>query len=229
MKVYLAPCGIGLGHVGRCIPIAKKLREKNTEVIFSTYREGVPYVKFKNFPLVKAPPISFQVKPDGSVDFRQTLVNPGPFLASFTFLKQVNFEAKTIQRFKPDIIISDSRLLTLLAARILKIPRICILNQFQVIIPRKTRFLRLAKFADFASLAIIGKMWTSGNTVLIPDFPKPYTICAGNIHIPKSYWKSVKLVGPIMSRQPNKLPSKYFLGSTKTKIANRQASNFCNS
>jgi UDP:flavonoid glycosyltransferase YjiC (YdhE family) len=43
MRVYFAPCGIGLGHAGRSIPIAREL--KNAKIVFSTYREGINYVK----------------------------------------------------------------------------------------------------------------------------------------------------------------------------------------
>ena len=207
MKVYFAPCGIGLGHVGRCIPIARKLSQKKADVVFSTYSEGLDYIKKENLSFIRAPPIGFQVKSDGTVDFRQTAVNPGPFFASFTLLKQVNAEIKAIESFQPNVVVSDSRISSILAARILHIPRICILNQFQVIIPRKTRYLKLAKFADSITLTIIGKIWTSGNLVLIPDFPKPYTICTGNLAIPKSYRKNVRLIGPILSMHPNSLPT----------------------
>lgn len=207
MRVYFAPCGIGLGHVGRSIPIARKLLEKNADVMFSTYQEGICYVEREKLPLFKAPPIGFQVKPDGTIDFRQTAVNPGPFFASLTLMRQINAEIGAMEGFNPDIVVSDSRASPLLAARILGIPRICILNQFQLIIPRKKRFLRLAKFADFITLAIIGEMWTSGNMVLIPDFPQPYTISTGNLNIPKSYKKNVKLIGPILSTRPNELPA----------------------
>jgi len=207
MRVYFAPCGIGLGHVGRSVPIARKLLERDAEVTFSTYGEGIPFIKKEGLPLIEAPPIGFQVKPDGAIDFKQTVINPGPFLASFTALKQVNAEIRTIGKFKPDIVVSDSRVSPLLAARLLQIHRICILNQFQVIIPRKKRLLRLAKLADFGTLTLVGRMWTSGNTVLIPDFPMPYTICTGNLSIPKAYRKNVKLIGPILPLHPNKLPS----------------------
>jgi len=207
MRVYFAPCGIGLGHVGRVIPIARKLLEKNVEITFSTYRDGIRYIESEKLPLLKAPPIGFQVKPDGSIDFRQTAINPGPFLSSFTVLKQVNAELHFIKRFKPDIVVSDSRLSSLLAARLLRIPRICILNQFQVIIPRRRHNLRLARFADSVTLTLVGKMWTSGNTVLIPDFPLPYTISFGNLNIPKSYRKNVRLIGPILELHPNQLPT----------------------
>jgi len=205
MRVYFAPCGIGLGHVGRSIPIARKL--ENAEIVFSTYKDGVDYVKQEGLPLVEAPPIGFQVKQDGSVDFRQTAVNPGPFFASFTLLKQVGFEIRTIEHFKPDVIVSDSRMSSLVAGRLLRIPRICILNEFQPIIPRKTHYLRLARLADSITLALLGKMWTSGNTVLIPDFPPPYTICEGNLNIPKSFRTRVKLIGPILQKYPDDLPS----------------------
>jgi len=208
MKVYFAPNGIGLGHVGRCLPIAKVLKKNGADVVFSTYREGIRYVERENFQLIKAPPIGFQVKPDGSVDFRQTAINPGPFLASFTLLKQVNAEVKTIERFKPDVVVSDSRATPLLAARVLGIPRVCILNQFQTIVPRRKRLLRLARFADVVTLTIIGKIWTGGNTVLIPDFPQPYTISIGNLTIPKLYQKNVKLIGPILPTKPKELPAR---------------------
>ncbi len=206
MRVYFAPCGIGLGHVGRIIPIAKKLLDKKTEVLFSTYGEGLEYAEREKVPLTKAPPIDFQAKPDGTIDLKRSLIKPGPFLAVFTLMKQVNAEIRFIENFKPDVVVSDSRASPLLAAKILRIPRICILNQFQTVIPRRKRFLRLARFADFISLTLIGKIWTSANLVMIPDFPEPYTICAGNLNIPESYRKKVKLIGPIIERKPNDLP-----------------------
>ena len=208
MKVYFAPNGIGLGHVGRCLPVARRLKENGAEVVFSTYREGIGYVERENFRLIKAPPIGFQVKPDGSVDFTKTAINPGPFLATFTLLKQLNAEIRTIEGFKPDVVVSDSRATPLLAGRLLRIPGICILNQFQPIVPRRKRLLRLSRFADAVTLTVVGKIWTGGNTVLIPDFPQPYTISIGNLTIPKPYRKSVKLIGPILPTKPEDLSAK---------------------
>ena len=97
MRIQFSPCGIGLGHAGRCIPIAKKLEKEGAQVLFTTYTEGLQYVRKEGFPVVKAPPIGFVVKPDGTVDFRQTTVNLGPFSASFTFLKQVDAEIKIMK------------------------------------------------------------------------------------------------------------------------------------
>ncbi len=208
MRVYFGVCGIGLGHAGRCVPIARRLQEMGADVLFSTYRDAIDYVLQEGFPLVKAPSMGFMVKPDGTVDFRQTVVNPGPFFASFTLLRQVEAEIEFIRAFKPDVVVSDSRVSPLLAAKMLHIPDVCILNQFQIIIPRRRKFLRLAKLVDTGALAMIGKIWTSGAHLMIPDFPPPCTLSAGNLRIPKSYQKRVKLIGPILPVHPDSLPSK---------------------
>lgn len=210
MRVEFAPCGVGFGHAGRCIPIAMELtkRTKNAEVLFSTYRDATNYIRREGFNTVEVPPMDFKVKPDGTVDFRRTAMNPGPFVASFSLLSQIVREIEIMETFKPDIVVSDSRASPLIAARILGIPTLCILNQFQVIIPRKTRYLRLAKFADAFTLAILGRVWISGVKVMIPDLPAPYTISTGNLRIPKSYRGKVELIGPILPVRSEALPSK---------------------
>ena len=194
--------------MGRVAPIARKLQESGAKLVFSTYTDGINYVRQENFPLIKAPPIGAQVKPDGSIDFRKTAINPGPFLASFMLLNQINAEIRSIEGFRPDVVVSDSRASSLLAADLLRVPRVCILNQFQAIVPRKTHLLHLARFADIITLTLIGKIWTSVKALLIPDFPQPYTISVGNLTIPKSYSKNVKFIGPILPKRPNELPTK---------------------
>ena len=210
MRVQFAPSGVGLGHAGRCIPIARGLQKRNgnTEVFFSTYLDAVSYVRQEGFPTVEVPPMDFKVKPDGTVDFRRTAMSPGPFAAPFNFLEQVGKEIEVMGTFGPDVVVSDSRASPIVAARMLGIPTICILNQFQVIIPRKTHLLRLAKFADAITLAIIGKIWTTGVKVMIPDFPSPYTISTDNLRVPKAYRKKIRLVGPILPVRPDALPTK---------------------
>jgi uncharacterized protein (TIGR00661 family) len=206
MRVLFCPAGVGLGHVGRCIPIARRLERDGAQVLFSTYSEGFKYVEHEGFPVVEAPSIGVAVKPDGTIDFRQTTVKPGPFMAVFTFWKQVDAEIKFMKAFEPDVVVSDSRASSLMAAKVLGIPKICILNQFQVFIPRRRRFLRLARIADAFTLTIIGKIWTSAIHALVPDFPPPYTISTRNLHIPKAYQKKIKFIGPILPVRPDDLP-----------------------
>ncbi len=207
MRVHFSPSGLGLGHVGRCVPIARRLEKEGAEILFSTYREGVGYARQEGFQTVKVPPVKIRVKPDGTVDFRQSMADPGPFSTPLTVLKQVNAEIAIMKAFKPDVVVSDTRVSSLLAAELLGIPKVSILNQFQVIIPRTSHFLRLAKLVDTGALAIVGKVWTSGVQVLIPDFPPPYTLSTGNLRIPSAYQKHIRFIGPILPTRPNELSS----------------------
>lgn len=208
MRIFFSPSGTGLGHVGRCIPIAKRLQKNGAKILFSTYREGFKYLQQEGFQTVEAPDIGVQVKPNGSIDFRLTTVNPGPFLTVYTIMKQIDSEINFMQAFKPDVVVSDSRASSLVAAKILDIPRICILNQFQVFIPRRNRFLKLARIADATTLTLVGRVWADVHQILIPDFPQPYTLSTRNLHIPKTYHKKTKFIGPIIPLSPNDLPSK---------------------
>ncbi|MEJ2240974.1 MAG: glycosyltransferase [Candidatus Bathyarchaeota archaeon] len=206
MRVMFCPSGVGLGHVGRCIPIARKLELDNIKILFSTYREGLKYVQNEGFNVVKSPDIGVAVKPDGSIDFRKTTVNPGPFITIHTIMKQIDAEINFMQSFKPDVVVSDSRASSLLAAKFLGIPRICILNQFQVFIPRRTRFLKLARIADATTMTFVGRIWADTIYALIPDFPPPYTISNKNLHIPKAYHKKMRFICPILPVTSADLP-----------------------
>jgi len=208
MRVQFCASGMGLGHVGRCVPIARRLERDGAQVLFSTYREGLRYAIREGFQAVEPPALGVAVKPDGSIDFRQTTVKPGPFISVYTFMRQVDMEIDFMKAFEPDVVVSDSRASSLVAAKMLDIPRISILNQFQVVIPRRKRFLRLARIADASTLTIIGKIWTSALKVLIPDFPPPYTISTRNLNIPKAYQRKTHLTGPILSVRPCDLPDR---------------------
>lgn len=210
MRVEFALCGLGLGHAGRCIPIAKGLleRNENTEVFFTTYKDALSYLRLAGFPTLEVPAVDFQVRPDGAIDFRRTALNPGPFVASFSFLKQITKEVEIMKTLKPDVVVSDSRASAIVAARMLGIQTLCILNQFQVVIPRRTHYLRLAKFTDAMSLAFLGKIWTTSAEVMIPDFPPPATISSANLRIPKEFKKKTRFIGPILPVRPDDLPGK---------------------
>ena len=206
MKIYFGVCGIGLGHAGRSIPLARMIQKEGNEVLFSTYLDAVDYVKREKFPLVAAPPINLTVKPDGSVDFRGTAAESG--MSLHIFLKQVLSEIRFMKSFKPDVVVSDSRASSILAAKMLDIPEVTLLNQYQVIIPRQKHLLGLARIGDASLLGMIGEMWSMGNYVLILDFPKPYTVSLYNLRIPPRTRKKVKIIGPIIGVRPGSLPSK---------------------
>ncbi|MEM3017980.1 MAG: glycosyltransferase [Candidatus Bathyarchaeia archaeon] len=218
MRVYVSPCGLGLGHITRTVPIVEELRSRGVEVTFSTYLDGLEYARARGYRLARTVPISFKVKADGTVDFKQTAARSGLSLGLRRFLKQVVAEIKNMKRFRPDVVFSDSRASSIIAARLLGIPVILMLNQFRVEIVRRPSVGRLSPmdrlFFLIANIfwifvrTLIGGVWAQSRLILIPDLPHPYTISVRNLAVPRRYMSKVRLVGPILGFTPEALPSR---------------------
>ena len=216
MRVYVAPCGIGLGHITRCEPIANALASSGAEVVYSTYLDGLDYARKIGLPTLPTVPIGFRVKEDGTVDFKMTAATSGFSLGVRRFLRQVTAEIRNIKRFRPQVVLSDSRASSLIAAKLLGVPVALILNQFRVEIVGKpsAKGIRLVDrlFFLIANIfwtffrTVLGGVWARSDLMLIPDFSPPYTISASNLTIPKRYRKKVKLIGPIVPVEPSGLP-----------------------
>lgn len=218
MRVYVSPCGVGLGHIARTVPIVDELRSRGAEVVFSTYLDGLEYAEARGYSLVQTVPISFKVKADGTVDFKQTAARSGLSLGLRRFLKQVTAEIRNMKRFKPDVVFSDSRASSIIAARLLGVPVVLMLNQFKVEIVRRPStgklslmdrlFFLVANIFWIFVRTLIGGVWAQSRLILIPDFPHPYTISVSSLAIPRRYGGKIRLVGPIVGLSPQDLPTK---------------------
>jgi UDP-N-acetylglucosamine--N-acetylmuramyl-(pentapeptide) pyrophosphoryl-undecaprenol N-acetylglucosamine transferase len=199
-RIYFSPCGIGLGHVSRSVPIAQQVVKRGGSVLFSTYHEAVYYVQKYGLPVVAAPPIQLENDPTGSIDIKGTTIAAG-ITTIPAFIEQLRFEILYMKAFKPHVVFSDSRLSTIYAARLLKIPVVLLLNQFLPRIPRveDTNFFRII---DGTVLTLLGRSWTLSNILVIPDFPEPYTISLDSLRIPRRYGARVNLVGSIIPKKP---------------------------
>ena len=202
-RIYFAPCGIGLGHVSRTVPIAQEVVKRGGHVLFSTYLEGVDYVRSHGFPVLKAPDIAFSSDPTGAVSLKLTTVTTG--LSVFPiFLRQLSAEVQYMQSFRPDLVFSDTRLSTIYAARLLRIPCVVMLNQFLPRVPRQNDNIGYM-LLDGGILTLLGWSWELSDAIIIPDFPDPYTISIDSLRIPKRYHGKVRLVGTILSSKPEKI------------------------
>jgi UDP:flavonoid glycosyltransferase YjiC (YdhE family) len=195
-RVYFSPCGIGLGHASRNIPIAQELRSRGASILFSSYLEGVDYARRQGFSVVSVPPISLSNDSSGRIDLKMSSVQQG--VSAFpTFAGQVNAELKYMKAFKPDVVVSDSRLSSIFAAQLLDIPQVLILNQFTPLVPLKKMFV-VNKILDGIIMTLIGRGWGYADKILIPDFPAPYTLSIDCLRIPGPYQKLVELIGAIL-------------------------------
>ena len=199
-RIYFAACGMGLGHVSRSAPIAQEVVKRGGDVLFSTYLESVQYANKYGLPVVAAPDLSMEVDVTGSIDIKATTLLSG-IGSLITFLDQVRFEIQTMQAFDPDLVFCDTRLSSIYAAKLLKIPIVLLLNQFLPRVPREkdTIFFRLM---DGSILTTLGRGWALSNIILIPDFPEPYTISLDSLRIPRRIGARVKLVGSILQQPP---------------------------
>jgi UDP-N-acetylglucosamine--N-acetylmuramyl-(pentapeptide) pyrophosphoryl-undecaprenol N-acetylglucosamine transferase len=208
LRVYVAPCGIGLGHITRAAPIAAELDRRGEKTVFSTYLDGLDYATSRSLPTYAAVPIDFKVTSDGSIDFKMTAARSGFSLGIRMFLRQVVREIQFMKNFKPDVVFSDSRASSLIAAWLMRIPVVLMLNQFKVEIVRRPSsrhlsivdrlFFFIANIGWVFVRTTIGLVWGRSNVIMIPDLPAPYTICLGNLAIPKRYSDKVRLIGPIV-------------------------------
>ncbi len=200
-RIYFTPCGIGLGHASRSIPIANELRRRGAEVLFSTYLEGVDYARGNGFRALAAPPISMSNDSSGSIDLKMSSVNQG-VRAFPTFMRQVNAEIGYMKAFRPDAVVSDSRLSSIFAAKLLGVPVLLILNQFTPLLPVRKDMFMLSRVADGVIMTLIGRGWGYADSILIPDFPAPNTLSIDCLRIPGPYRGKVELIGAILPKRP---------------------------
>jgi uncharacterized protein (TIGR00661 family) len=195
-----------LGHVSRCVAIAQEVIDQGSSVLFSTYLEGINYVRKHNLPVVESPEIFLENDPTGRIDLKASSRSLG-INAIPTFLNQVNAEIKFMKSFEPDLILCDTRLSSIYAAKILKIPIILLINQFLPRVPR-TKENSFYRILDGTIMTILGNSWARSNIILIPDFPEPYTISTDSLRIPKRYGNQIRFVGSILSKKPNDVNGK---------------------
>jgi UDP:flavonoid glycosyltransferase YjiC (YdhE family) len=198
-RIYLGPCGIGLGHVGRIVPVARELKRRGAEVMFSTYLEAVEFVRQQGFPVVRSPAMSLVSDSTGRIDLKATALNHGVPAVS-TFMRQITAEMEFMKAFRPDVVVSDSRLSTVAAGKLLGLPVVLVINQFMLMVPSAELGSNLTRLMDGGLMTILSGGWGSSDAILIPDFPMPYTICIDSLRIPQMYRDKVRMIGFILEK-----------------------------
>ncbi|MFH1327575.1 MAG: glycosyltransferase [Candidatus Bathyarchaeota archaeon] len=204
-RIYFSPCGIGLGHVGRCVETAKRLGSKDFEILFSTYSDGVDYVRREGFKVVSSPPYRYWTWPDGTVDPWRSFKWEG-VKSLIRIVRQIFFEMRQIRSFKPDLIVSDSRLTPIIAGKILGKPVLTISNQFYVIAAGFVHHKIVPTLIKSLELGLLCPLWGMSDEILVPDFLPPNCVSIHNMLVPKIYEKKVKFTGPVLPVRPENLP-----------------------
>jgi UDP-N-acetylglucosamine--N-acetylmuramyl-(pentapeptide) pyrophosphoryl-undecaprenol N-acetylglucosamine transferase len=170
---------VGLGHASRLVMVADQLQNNDIRVRFSSFGEAASYITMRGYECATVAPVEFAWSMEGGFSIKNSLANIPLWFANFS--RQVNQETRNMTTYSPDIIVSDSRLSPLLAAKLLRIPSIVILNQVKLLLSPRLRELAVARLFEKMVGELLGSMWNMADRVLIPDLPPPYTISAHNV------------------------------------------------
>jgi UDP-N-acetylglucosamine--N-acetylmuramyl-(pentapeptide) pyrophosphoryl-undecaprenol N-acetylglucosamine transferase len=192
-RVYLAPYGVGLGHASRLLILAENMKRPGIELRFSSFGEARNYIMGQGFECEKVPPVEFMWGRDGEFSVKSNINKIPQWLVNLPI--QVNKEIRYLKKFNPHIIISDSRLSPLIAAKILNLPKILIINQIKLLLTPRLREFKAGRFFETCNGEIMGGIWNMSDRILIPDLPPPYTISESTINSVKSIKSKLYYIG----------------------------------
>lgn len=183
-----------MGHAARCMSLIDRLLENGHEISVSSYGDALSYLAANGIPANTVIPVSYGTLPDGKVSIKMTIFKN--LTLPIKVLLQLASEISYISYFKPSIVVSDTRISTVIASKVLGYPTLLILNQFNILIeyPRYRRFLELIE----ASSRVITKVWEMADRILISDLPPPYTLSKNNLLLSKSAESKSIYIGPII-------------------------------
>ena len=190
---YLSPYGVGLGHASRLLMVADRLKQEGVDVQFSSYGEAVSYVSLRGYRCATVSPVEFAWSMEGGFSVKDSIANVPVWFANFS--RQVNQETRNMLYFNPNVVLSDSRLSPLMAARLLKVPSIVILNQIKLLLSPRLRDLLAPRIFENVVGEFLGSMWSMAERVLVPDLPPPYTLSAHNIWDIGSVSRKLEYIG----------------------------------
>ncbi|HET7390560.1 MAG TPA: nucleotide disphospho-sugar-binding domain-containing protein [Nitrososphaeraceae archaeon] len=192
-KAYLTPYGVGLGHASRLVMVADRLQRMGIVIRFSSFGEAATYISMQGYKCIAVPPVEFAWNMEGEFSIKHSIANTPNWFTNFS--RQINKETRSMTEYKPDIIVSDSRLSSLVTAKFFGIPSVVILNQVKLLLSPRLREFRIARLFEKMTGEILGVMWTTADKILVPDLPPPYTIASHNIWDTSSVVAKLEYVG----------------------------------
>jgi UDP-N-acetylglucosamine--N-acetylmuramyl-(pentapeptide) pyrophosphoryl-undecaprenol N-acetylglucosamine transferase len=192
-KAYLTPYGVGLGHASRLVMVADRLQRMGVVIKFSSFGEAATYISMQGYKCIAVPPVEFAWNMEGEFSIKHSIANTPNWFTNFS--RQINKETRSMAEYKPDIIISDSRLSSLITAKFFGIPSVVILNQVKLLLSPRLREFRIARLFEKMTGEILGVMWTTADKILVPDLPPPYTIASHNVWDTNSVVAKLEYVG----------------------------------
>jgi UDP:flavonoid glycosyltransferase YjiC (YdhE family) len=204
VRAHVAVCGIGFGHASRSLPIIRRLLARGHDVTVTSYGDGLSYLKASGVEVNAVTGVDYGRSPDGGVSVRWTILRN--LLLPLRVSHQILQEMALIERWRPEVVLSDTRASAVIAARALGVPVLTLLNQYRTaIIHRKHQ--RAVEVAN-ALIDLVPRVWNLSEKVLVADYPPPYTISSRNLPLRKSEVRKVEFVGPVFGVRRDEYPER---------------------
>ncbi|MDQ6723222.1 MAG: hypothetical protein M3Z01_03025 [Thermoproteota archaeon] len=198
-RLYFTPYGVGLGHASRLLVLANKFKELGCESKFSSFGEARNYLNIHGYECNSIPPVEFLWGREGEFSIKDNITKIPRWITNVPI--QINKEIKYLKKFNPNIIISDSRISSLFAGKILNIPTILLINQIKLLLTPALRKYNNIKFFETCFGELMGGLWNISDKILIPDLPPPYTISEETINSVRSTKSKINYIGFIAPKK----------------------------
>jgi UDP-N-acetylglucosamine--N-acetylmuramyl-(pentapeptide) pyrophosphoryl-undecaprenol N-acetylglucosamine transferase len=177
-RAYVGVFGSGLGHATRMMSVSKELVDEGWQLDFSSSSEATSYIRKQGFACNDIPLVDVVFTKDGNFSATDTMR-----LAPFLFLKvfqQAGIEARNMIRFRPDVVLSDSLISTVMASKLVGRRCVTVLNQLRLVSSPKTPPV-FAKLLTNGSITVGNEFWELSDRIIFPDLPPPFTISETNL------------------------------------------------
>jgi UDP:flavonoid glycosyltransferase YjiC (YdhE family) len=173
--------------------LAERLGDSDVDIRFSSFGEGAHYISMQGYECMTVPPVEFAWSVEGGFSVKYSISNIPLWFTNFP--RQVRDEINNIIKYDPDIVVSDTRLSSLVASKILNIPSIVILNQVKLLLSPRLREFKISRTWEKMNGELVGLIWRIADRILVPDLPPPYTIAEQNTWDISSVMKKLEYVG----------------------------------
>lgn len=194
-RIYFSVSSEGYGHSSREMAIAEILANSGAKVLFGSSGYVLDRLK-KSFDAVEIEKEMEMIGDNGCFDIKKNLLHNKS--QAIKFFKIISGEEKIIRNFNATCVVADGRWGVTLSAYKAGVPCVIVANQTQI-----EQF-----FAKGVLLRIVGNsldmMLRTGaalaKTILIPDLPAPYTVCAKTLSKSMSVKRKQRFIGPVISQ-----------------------------
>ena len=182
--------------------VADKLKEEGIAVRFSSFGEAASYIEMHGYRCVTVAPMEFAWGMDGGFSVKKSIANIPVWFTNFS--RQINQEIRNMIAISPGVVVSDSRLSPIIAAKILGIPSVVVLNQLKLLLSPRLREFAISRLFEEMVGVFLGSTWALAERVLVPDLPPPHTISRHNVWGTGSAGRRLEYVGfTSPDRQPD--------------------------